>query len=66
MDKDQKVAYIQAQSVCALAELEMMKAQNHWCDQYDHIPRQYDADDFERIPEKYGLHHNQILTLFGE
>ena len=63
MTPEQKAAYVFAQSVSAMAEIEGMKALNTERDQRGHTLA-YDEAAFLEIPNKYGIHHNAVLTLF--
>lgn len=66
MNTDQRIVFIRSQTVCAMAEIEGMKA--------DNIDRQsrgeslaYYGDDFNRIPGTYGLEHDQVIAyLMGK
>ncbi len=65
MTPEQTVMYIQAQRVCAECELEAMKVANRDAD--DRIEgRPYNEQDFNNLPNKYGIHHNAMLTFLGE
>lgn len=63
MDREQKIAYINSQTVCAQAELSGMEAENA---QREHRGESmaYDEDAFMDIPVKYGITHNQVLECF--
>ena len=65
MNKAEAVAYIQAQTVCAMAEIEAMKAENHWCEKSSQSLT-YTPQDFRAVCDHYGIHHNAVLTTFGE
>lgn len=60
MNNAEAVAYIQAQCVCAQAEIESMKAHDRSSDE------RYTEDAYLQVPIKYGLHHNAVLGLFQE
>jgi len=62
--KEQGVAFIQTQVVCALAEIEGAKALNIWRESRGESIA-YDEEAFLEIPKKYGLGHNEVLTFFG-
>jgi len=62
MTGQQKAAYVFAQAVCALAEIEGLKAENMQCEAFG-IPMAYDEDAFVAVIEKYGIHHNGVLTI---
>jgi len=60
-----KLAYINSQIACAMIEMEGMKIQNMMDMKDDWIPT-YMKQDFDKLMEKYGLHHNAILTYLQE
>lgn len=63
MTDEQKAAYVIAQAMCAGAEVAGMQAENHW-----RLSRgealAYREDAFAAIADKYGIHHNAVLSLF--
>lgn len=63
MTREQKVAYVFAQSVCALAEIEGMKALNKEREAQG-AALAYSDDAFLKVPDKYGIHHNAVIGLF--
>ena len=65
MTKEQKVAYVFAQSVCALAEIEGMKAENKERESHGYA-LVYSEEAFFEVPNKYGIHHNAVIGLFHE
>lgn len=63
MTPEQQAAYVHAQAVAATAEIEGMKAENqHRLSNGGSIL--YGEDAFSNVIERYGLHHNALLTLF--
>jgi hypothetical protein len=64
MTDEQKAAYIYAQAVCAMAEIEAMKAENAFR-QMRGESMAYNDESFLAVPEKYALHHNAVVSLFG-
>lgn len=64
MTPEQQAAYINAQAVAASAELEAMKAAN-WMRLMQGHTIAYGEEDFLALIDKYGLHHNAVLTTFG-
>lgn len=64
MDEGQKTAYMNAQVACAMIEMQGMVAEN--------LRRQiemsdsplYVEADFARLINKYGIHHNAVITWF--
>ncbi len=65
MDIDQKVAFIQSQTVCALAEIEGMKAENQQRVCRGEYPS-YTAEEFFAVPGKYGMAHNDVVMFFKD
>ena len=65
MDSGERAAYVNAQAVCALAEIAGMVAFNQQRLSLGHSIG-YDECAFAAVPEKYGLHHNALMTLFRE
>lgn len=64
-DTLRKHAFIVAQSVSALAEIEAMKAENAMAADLGHtIP--YSADRFRDVPGEYGIDHNSVVGMFRE
>src|SRR5260221_14051776 len=63
MDDIQKAAYIIAMSACAQAEAMGMLAENQFCAS-ENRPPTYRFYDFEALSNKYGIHHNAVLTFF--
>ncbi len=63
MTQEQAVAFIQAQTVCALAEIEAMKATNR-LRQAQGLSDAYGEADFFAVPEKHQIAHNQVVLLF--
>lgn len=63
MTDGQKAAFVFAQSVSALAKIEGMRAENMVRTNQGRDPI-YRAQEFERVPEEYGLGHNAILEMF--
>lgn len=63
MTPEQGAAYVFAQSVAALAEIEAMKAANAHREMQGYS-QAYDEGSFFAVIEKYGLHHNAILINF--
>lgn len=74
MTDEQKAAYVHAQSVCALAEIEGMRADNEQkkidgeSGLREGILHSYglpwSKDDFEAVIEKYGIHSNAVGGFF--
>ena len=64
MTPEQSAAYVQAQSVAALATIEAMKVENE-IRRIDNEYPQYNYHDFMSVIERYGLHHNAVVTTFG-
>jgi hypothetical protein len=58
MTPEQQAAYINAQAACALAEIAAMQAANA------SRPGTHSASEFEDLIQKYGIHHNAVLSFF--
>lgn len=63
MTDEQKAAYVFAQAVCAMAEIESMKAANMERDAQG-ASMAYDEAAFLAVIEKWGIHHNGVLGQF--
>ena len=63
MDAQQQAAYIVAQAVSALIEMESMKADNERCRRQG-VEDTYCEGAFMALQEKYCISHNAVLTLF--
>ena len=63
MTDEQKAAYLNAQAVCAMAEIEAMKAEN-WMREMHGYTIANGEEEFLAVPDKYSLHHNSVMTLF--
>ncbi len=65
MDKEQRIAFINSQIVCAMAEIEGMKAENH-----GRVHRgeaiAYVDEDFFGIVDKFGLSHNRVIMYLSD
>lgn len=61
MTDEQNIAYVQAQTACALIEAMGMQAENKKCEIMGETPV-YDFVSFNAVIEKYGIHHNAIIS----
>ena len=65
MTASQSAAYVIANSIAAMAEIEGMKAENR-----SRVRRKaslaYTEEAFNDVVNKYGIHHNAMITLFEE
>ena len=59
MTPEQKAAYVNAMSASALIEAMGMQAENQQRAAVGHSMA-YTEDDFMKVIEKYGIHHNAI------
>ena len=63
MTAEQKAAYIIAQAACANSEVAGMQAENQ-----DRLANglsiAYDEAAFAAVIERYGIHHNAVVTFF--
>ena len=65
MNPEQAAAFLMSQTVCALAEIEGMKADNTILELRQEYPT-HTMDDFIRVTTKYGIDHNSaIMALRG-
>lgn len=58
MTPEQNAAYVMAQSACALIEAMGMQADNQQHPQ----DQPYTGQDFAALIERYGIHHNAVIT----
>jgi hypothetical protein len=65
MNAQQKAAYVFAQAVCALAEVEGMKAENRQRE-YCGNAMAYGYEEFMAVIERYGIHHNAVCNFFDK
>lgn len=65
MTDEQKAAYVHAQSVAALAEIESMKALNTERESHGYALA-YDEGAFFEVIDRYGLHHNALMDFFRD
>ena len=63
MDDAQKAAFIMAQTACMMAELEAMKAANRQRQRND-FSDAYGEDEFNALPDRFGLGHNAVVSFF--
>ena len=63
MNEIQQAAYVIAQAACAMCEVEAMKADNERCRQQG-VSDAYGESHFMALQDKYGIHHNAVITLF--
>lgn len=65
MDKEQRIAFINSQVVCATAAIEGMKAENS-----DRLSKgysiAYDDEAFCKVPAEFGLEHNQVIEYLRD
>lgn len=62
---EERPAYIFSQSICALAEIEAMKALNTYRESRGETIA-YDEEAFLDVPDKYGISHNAVLDLLNQ
>lgn len=63
MTPEQKAAYVFAQTVSAMAEIEAMKALNTERERNGHALA-YSEEAFLQVIDRYGISHNQVIALF--
>lgn len=66
MDQAARVAFIQAQVVCALAEIEGMKAENAHYALCNGGAVKYGEEAFNSVPVRYGLDHNSVILYLRD
>ncbi len=57
--------YVNSQVACAMIEAMGMQAENMQRDALGNSMA-YDEDAFMRLLEKYGIHHNAVVTMLGD
>lgn len=65
MTHSQGAAYIAAMTECAAAERAGMEAQNKHNAELGISPL-YCKSDFDALIDKYGIHHNAVMTVFQQ
>jgi len=65
MTPEQKAAYINSQAVCAQAKIHRMIADNITAES-QHEGRRWFAEDFDAIPDQFGISHNAVCMFFQE
>jgi hypothetical protein len=67
VDQAARVAYIQSQVVCALAEIEAMRAANAAATlKPGGTGIVYGMDDFRDVPGRFGIDHNAVIAYLAE
>ena len=62
---EKRVAFIQSQTACALAEIEGMKAENQHREMQGYS-QAYGEEAFFAIPDKYGISHNAVIQYLRD
>lgn len=65
MTPEQSASFIFANSVAALAEIQGMVAENTFREQKGQTIA-YGEEAFLEVIKKYGIHHNAVLSLYGD
>jgi hypothetical protein len=65
MTPEQAAAYVHAQSVAALAEIEAMKAANQHREMQGYT-QAYGEEAFLEVVDKYRIGHNAVVETFNE
>lgn len=65
MTSEQKAAYINSQTACAMIEAMAYHAENTQRTETGQSIA-YGHDAFLQIPSKYGIHHNQVMELINK
>ena len=61
MDREQRIAYINAMTVCAQIECAGMVAENKQRE-VEGKSMAYVEEDFLKLPDKHGIHHNAVIS----
>lgn len=69
MTPEQQAAFVASQTACALIEMEAMKAANVAFDArnrgpWDKAMPRHTETDFKALIDKYGIHHNAVITVY--
>lgn len=62
MTPEQQAAYIIAQAACAMIEVAGMQAEDRAWEKLGFNP--HGGEEYRAVIEKYGIHHNAVITLF--
>lgn len=65
MDHAARVVFVQAQTVCAMAELEAMKAANAEAARCNQLPT-YSPSDFRQVPDNFQIGWNSVIEYLRE
>lgn len=63
MSPEQQAAYVHAQAVAALGDLLGMFVHD-MCELKNGGTGVYTEESYQKVANTYGIHHNQVLTLF--
>lgn len=65
MNENEKSAYLMSQTVCALAELMDMFVRDSCLAAQGESAGMSCEGEYEKIPVKYGIHHNAVMGLLN-
>jgi hypothetical protein len=65
MTPEQKAAFIISKAVCAMAEIEAMKATN-WMREIQGETMAYREEAFRCVPDEYGLTYHDVIEFFQD
>ena len=65
MDREQRIVFVQAQTVCAMAEIEAMKAANREREDQGKALA-YDEAAFMSVPDQFLIGHNAVISYLME
>jgi hypothetical protein len=65
MTPEQRAAYVQAQCICALADIEAMKAENAIRAHKGAVPA-YNSTAFYAVQSQYMISHNDVIAFFRD
>jgi len=65
VDQAARCAFIYTQTVCAMAEIEGMRAANSIA-LWNLQPAPYNKEAFDEIPARYGIDHNSVISYLRD
>jgi len=65
MTPEQSAAYVFAEAVSALSELEAMKAANQEREMQGYSPA-YGEEDFRALQDRFVISHNGVMNVFNQ
>lgn len=65
MDKEARAAFIISQAACMQTEMAAMQMRNV-LDNFAGRPLSHTPEDFDALPDRYGLGHNAVISYLSE